>query len=353
MVDGINADPSIAGLQLGGGPENVGDIQTLLMMLQLERSETLNSALMDQANQMKATNDKLKQANQAMAALRVAQANANAPDDVTWSVDKNSNVIKLDGYQIELNENRSQWTLSKTDANGNKIPGSETRVWGDPHVDENNDGKTDWDFKKDTTFVLDDGTKISVGTKQWGNSDYTTSDTLTITKGDQAIVVSGLTQSDSTPLSISDVTLDGRQIDMDTKDGHYVYANAAGNNWTSASGADLGTNNSKAMHFESEASNAPETYQKKQITLDDDTLNWLKENGVTLVDSDGDGQYTADDLSATVENLKGFMDSLNSTSQLEMIRLQSLTSKHNNSFEVMTNLLKKRGDLDSTITRNI
>lgn len=354
----INNDVSV---QLGtAGLGDTPDIQTLMMLLQMERSETINSALMDQANQMKATNDKLKQANQAMAALRVAQANAQTPDEQTWSVDKNSNVITLDGYQIALDESSSAWTLSKLDDNGEPIPGSETRVWGDPHVDEDGDGMDDWDFKKDTTFVLEDGTKISVGTKQWGNSDYTTSDTLTITKGDQAIQVTGLTQNDDTPLAISDVSLDGRQIDMDTKDGHYVYANADANNWTDANGNDLGDDDGTHrrdgnwnMHFESEASNAAETYQKKEVEIADDTMQWLKSNGVDIVDTDGDGTLTADDLSATIENLKGFMDSLNATSQLDLIRMQSLNTKHINSFETMTNLLKKEGDLKSSITRNI
>ncbi|CAM2005059.1 DUF1521 domain-containing protein [Acanthopleuribacter pedis] len=354
MVDGINSDPSIQGMNLGEGNLEPFDIQTLLLTLQMERSETLNGSLMDQANQMKASNEKLKQANQVMANLRVAQANAQAPDDVTWNVDKNSNVITLDGYQIELNESRSQWTLSKLDDNGEKIPGSETRIWGDPHVDEDNDGRTDWDFKKDTTFVLEDGTKISVGTKQWGNSDYTTSDTLTITKGDQAIQVTGLTQNDDTPLSISDVGLNGRQLDMDTTDGHYVYANASVNQWTDGSGTDLGDDQGNwKMHFESEATNAAETYQQKQVDVDPETVQWLKDNGVTIVDSDGDGQLSADDLASTIENLKGTIDTLNATSQMDMIRLQSLNNKYTQSFDMMTNFIKKFDANKDGIIRNM
>ncbi|MFZ5480064.1 MAG: DUF1521 domain-containing protein, partial [Myxococcota bacterium] len=40
-----------------------------------------------------------------------------------------------------------------------------TRIWGDPHVDENADGKDDWHFGKDSTFILPDGTKICLDTE--------------------------------------------------------------------------------------------------------------------------------------------------------------------------------------------
>ena len=39
---------------------------------------------------------------------------------------------------------------------------SETRVWGDPHVSESNGDK--WEFKKDLTFKLEDGTRVTFHT---------------------------------------------------------------------------------------------------------------------------------------------------------------------------------------------
>ncbi len=56
-------------------------------------------------------------------------------------------------YSLTLEEKSSTWTLSDSRDN------SQTRVWGDPHVDVGNDGKTDFDFKKNATFQLEDGTK--------------------------------------------------------------------------------------------------------------------------------------------------------------------------------------------------
>jgi len=39
--------------------------------------------------------------------------------------------------------------------------------------------------------------------------------------------------------------------------------------------------------------------------------------------------------------LKGRIDSLNSSSQMDMIRMQSLMNKRNQAFELMTNVLSK------------
>ncbi len=52
-----------------------------------------------------------------------------------------------------------------------------TRIWGDPHVDEKGTGNgDDWHFGEDSTFILPDGTKLSLNTKetQPGNGIYFT-----------------------------------------------------------------------------------------------------------------------------------------------------------------------------------
>jgi hypothetical protein len=140
-----------------------------------------------------------------------------------WNVDKEARIIDLDnGYKLSFENKLNAWQL--TDAEGNTV-----RIWGDPHVDEDADGKTDWDFKHDSTFILEDGTKITVGTKDIGNR-LTVTDDLTITKGDQAIVVTGIGDND---LRISDVMGNGRELDEVTNDG-YVFRQGEGvNDWYS------------------------------------------------------------------------------------------------------------------------
>lgn len=91
-----------------------------------------------------------------------------------------------DNYTIKANEKDATWTVT------NNETGKSTTVSGDPHVDANSDGKNDFDFKKDMTFKLDDGTKITVGTVPGGENGTTFSSQLTITNGDNAVQVSGL-----------------------------------------------------------------------------------------------------------------------------------------------------------------
>ena len=150
-------------------------------------------------------------------------------EESSWEVDNENKTIKLDnGYELEFSNERQEWTL--TDEEGNVV-----RVWGDPHVDENGDGSTDWDFKQDSTFVLDDGTKITVGTKDIGRDDgMTVSDTLTITRGDQAIEVTGIADNN---VQISEVMNNGQELDAATNDGFVFFEGDDGvNSWYTEGG---------------------------------------------------------------------------------------------------------------------
>ncbi|WP_164014979.1 DUF1521 domain-containing protein [Pyxidicoccus trucidator] len=98
-------------------------------------------------------------------------------------VDSNSGTITTPGgYKIEQ-LGQFEWKISGPD-------GKSTRVWGDPHVDESDGGK--FDFKKNTTFALPDGTQIHVTTKPWGNSGMTVTGQLDITCGSDRVTVSDI-----------------------------------------------------------------------------------------------------------------------------------------------------------------
>ena len=81
--------------------------------------------------------------------------------------------------------------------------------------------------------------------------------------------------------------------------------------------------------------------QTKTLWRGDDS--WAKQFGISWTDINGgasrktrDGQW---DLN--IENIKGKIDGLNSDSQLDMIRLQSLIDKRNQAFEMASNTLQK------------
>lgn len=58
-------------------------------------------------------------------------------------------------------------------------------------------------------------------------------------------------------------------------------------------------------------------------------------------------------LSTTVAQLKAQYDSLSNTQQMDMLKLQSLTNKRNEAFDLMTNFIKKMADARSSILGNM
>ncbi|MFN8994030.1 MAG: DUF1521 domain-containing protein, partial [Pseudomonadota bacterium] len=98
--------------------------------------------------------------------------------------------IDIGTHTIRLNEKSSEWVVT------DKQTGKQTRIWGDPHVDYNNDGKTDLDFKGNLNLMLGN-TRIHIETVPFGKNGQTLSSRLTISDGRQALVVDGLSQKNT------------------------------------------------------------------------------------------------------------------------------------------------------------
>jgi len=58
-------------------------------------------------------------------------------------------------------------------------------------------------------------------------------------------------------------------------------------------------------------------------------------------------------LGAAIENLKSSIDSQSNSQQMDMLRLQSLSNKRNEAFDIMTNFMKKMQDNRSSIISNM
>jgi hypothetical protein len=139
-----------------------------------------------------------------------------------WSntqVQNNKASIDLGNYAIDLNKSDSSLLLT------NKQTGSTTKISGDPHIDTNGTSGT---FKGSLTFDLPDHTKVTVGTQAQGSVSY--ADQVTITQGNKAYVVNGLSQIDSNPLTVES-SHNGRQLDQQTPDGYTLVANSSGTGW--------------------------------------------------------------------------------------------------------------------------
>ena len=76
-----------------------------------------------------------------------------------------SDIVMTDGnYTIEM----SAPTVIIYDDEGKEI----TKIWGDPHVNENGSGQAQWHFGEDSTFILPDGTKICCDTEPNANDEW-------------------------------------------------------------------------------------------------------------------------------------------------------------------------------------
>lgn len=148
-----------------------------------------------------------------------AQWSASLTGEHTGTIDLGN------GYTLQLDERNSEITVRNAET------GETTRIWGDPHVDV--DGKHAFDFWGTTTFTLENGTKITIDTEQWGgNPDAYVASQVTITKGDQAIVVDGISQNQLGDLEVT-MSDNGRAIDYATRDGFVLNENASGSGWRS------------------------------------------------------------------------------------------------------------------------
>ena len=149
--------------------------------------------------------------------------------DTKWTVNNPGNGkadVDLGNYTLQLDEGNSQIKII------NKSNGEVTNIWGDPHVDWNKDGKTDVDFWGKTTFQLEDGTKITIDTEQFKNNpDMYVASEITVTKGDNAMKITGISQNELGDLKIESSDRGGQLLDWATTDGFTVKENANGEGW--------------------------------------------------------------------------------------------------------------------------
>lgn len=67
----------------------------------------------------------------------------------------------------------------------------------------------------------------------------------------------------------------------------------------------------------------------------------------------GLNEVTKGSLNTAIQVVKNQVDALSNTQQTDMLRLQSLSNKRNEAFDLMTNSVKKKDDSNSAIIRNM
>ncbi len=146
---------------------------------------------------------------------------ASEVKDGKGQIDLGSNVLKFD-------EKDSSMKLE------NKQTGQTTSVWGDPHLKlPASQGGKDMMFRGPLTFRLDDKTRITLQTEQAKNNpNVTYTDKVTVTRGNQAYVVNGLSEQKKGDLTI-ERKHNGRELSKTTPTGYELREKQDGSGWIS------------------------------------------------------------------------------------------------------------------------
>lgn len=78
-----------------------------------------------------------------------------------------------------------------------------------------------------------------------------------------------------------------------------------------------------------------------------------EDHGLTLGNNDYDFKHNTEEWEQSIENLKGFIDGLNSRSQLEMLRVSSLLKKRDESLTMPSNTISNIHQTNSGILNKI
>lgn len=142
-------------------------------------------------------------------------------------VANNKTSVDLGDYKLDFSKSNSSMLLT------DKKTGDTTNIYGDPHIEQHANGtnKTSAMFNGPMTFMLPDNTKVTVSTQAAKNNPSVSyADQVTITRGNQAYQVTGLSQENQAGLSVQK-SKDGRALDAATPDGYTIVAARNGTGW--------------------------------------------------------------------------------------------------------------------------
>ncbi len=111
----------------------------------------------------------------------------------------------------------------------------------------------------------------------------------------------------------------------------------------------------RANLLETQLKTQLEEVQKRndQIAKLNQQITQLRADRAKLRDPMGADLAAASAIDKQVETIKGQIDSMNNSQQMDMLRMQSLTNKRNEAFDLMSNFIKKMADSRSSILGNM
>lgn len=232
-------------------------------------------------------------------------ASTAATQPVSASASMNGGKVAFQNQNYEINISDQGEVIID-----NKNTGEHYRIWGDPHVDV--DGKRAFDFKGDTTFVLDDGTKVTIETTPWrGNNGQTISSKVSIIDGnsDFGVKITGVDDNATGDLSFETTENLGSFLDAMVDDGNYVHENVDGSGFIAVGPDGWAEVDQSVMDFQ-------ENYLRK--LANGEATNY---EATSLSDLKQFFKNTEDDstASSTLNDLNQFIDNFSSTESSDLI----------------------------------
>jgi hypothetical protein len=109
----------------------------------------------------------------------------------------------------------------------------------------------------------------------------------------------------------------------------------------------------QANHWMAEARKLQNAAGTGCSTMPANMKAFFSAHGIKWDTKGSDDLHNKDEWGINIENLKGFTESLTSTSQLDMAQLQSLMGKYNQTFEQLSNFISKYAQSLGSIAGNL
>jgi len=266
--------------------------------------------------------------------------------------------ITGDGHRVDVKG--SEVTIYSPKADGTYK--QETRIWGDPHVNEGGGGDN-WHFGDDSTFILPDGTKICLNTEETSPGVFVVKGVDIMSGEDHAYT--GLSPDGGTrSAGVDPDRLAWDEAHQDTRGSSGgVFAMQSNGQWAKyENGVFKDVDNESWSGY---LSSKDVTTRGGAVTLNTQQQNAANQILLTdavnantaRADSMGAAQQfaaiTKEDLETYIKNTEEQLNSVGDDAQLANVDLQNMLQKQQQTLQMMSNISKMLHDTAMAVIRKV
>ena len=343
--------------------------QDFIAAVYLERGEMLDAEVRRIIGEIDTSNQHAETVNGLIRKANIAQFGTTNYTTPTWTA-RGNDVILDNGYGIRVQpDGRGGSSFAILDAEGNQLIYQNQTLIPVPAgatVDALEVGIPVMSY---TTFILEDGTKISLATGtpttafnqndlSGGLADVVS---IQISRGNQGMRIDGLNTGSP---SIGAANLNGHTLDSNTNDGYVLLESEGVHSWEfngrsvdSITRANPNNANdeitgyfARKIAFEADITNE---FNGSVPFMTRKELDVLRDLNVNFSDASGRGQLTQNEWTALRNSLTNVRDNLTSSSQIQTVRLQRAMQTYTQNFDAMSNAQQRIYNLLRDIVNNV